>query len=61
VSRKYLPLYVAEFQFRHNNREDPEIFCSGDGRLLRHGHWQLSQLETNVASEPEAEQFDLPL
>jgi transposase-like protein len=26
VSEKYLPLYVAEFQFRHNNRNNPDIF-----------------------------------
>ena len=26
VSRKYLPLCVAEFQFRHNNRENVDIF-----------------------------------
>jgi transposase-like protein len=26
VSKKYLPLYLAEFQFRHNNRRNPDIF-----------------------------------
>ena len=26
VSKKYLPLYVAEFQFRYNNRLNAEIF-----------------------------------
>ena len=26
VSKKYLPLYVAEFQFRFNNRNNPDIF-----------------------------------
>jgi len=26
VSDKYLPLYVAEFQFRYNNRNNPDIF-----------------------------------
>jgi transposase-like protein len=26
VSRKYLPLYVAEFQFRYNNRMNTDIF-----------------------------------
>jgi transposase-like protein len=26
VSEKYMPLYVAEFQFRYNNRENADIF-----------------------------------
>jgi hypothetical protein len=26
VSAKYMPLYVAEFQFRYNNRSNPDIF-----------------------------------
>jgi hypothetical protein len=26
VSRKYMPLYVAEFQFRYNNRFNADIF-----------------------------------
>jgi hypothetical protein len=26
VSAKYLPLYVAEFQFRYNNRDNKDIF-----------------------------------
>ena len=26
VSPKYMPLYIAEFQFRYNNRENPDIF-----------------------------------
>ena len=26
VSRKYMPLYVAEFQFRYNNRGNVDIF-----------------------------------
>ena len=26
VSKKYMPLYVAEFQFRYSNRDNPDIF-----------------------------------
>lgn len=28
ISRKYLPLYIAEYQFRYNNRENGDIFES---------------------------------
>ncbi len=31
VSAKYLPLYVAEFQFRYNNRNNPDIFGTAIG------------------------------
>lgn len=32
VSRKYLPLYVAEFQFRYNNRRNIDIFGTAIAR-----------------------------
>lgn len=28
VSKQYLPLYLAEFTFRHNNRKNPDMFTS---------------------------------
>ena len=28
VSKKYVPLYLAEFTFRHNHRKDPNRFDS---------------------------------
>jgi IS1 family transposase len=28
MSAKYMPLYVAEFQFRYNNRNNPDMFGS---------------------------------
>jgi hypothetical protein len=31
MSTKYMPLYVAEFQFRHNNRENADIFGTAIG------------------------------
>ena len=31
VSKKYMPLYVAEFQFRYNNRNNPDIFGTAVG------------------------------
>ena len=32
VSKKYLPLYVAEFEWRYNNRANPDIFGSAVAR-----------------------------
>ncbi len=32
VSAKYMPLYVAEFEFRYNNRENPDIFDAAIAR-----------------------------
>jgi hypothetical protein len=28
VSRRYLPFYLAEFTFRHNNRKHPDMFAA---------------------------------
>jgi hypothetical protein len=35
VSRKYLLLYVAEFQFRYNNRDNDNIFTEAIRGMLR--------------------------
>ena len=59
VSAKYLPLYVAEFQFRYNNRMQSRHVRDGDSRVLRRGHWSPSQLETKEASKQV--QLELPL
>jgi hypothetical protein len=32
VSKKYMPLYVAEFQFCHNDRENADIFGAAIAR-----------------------------
>ena len=31
VSAKYMPLYVREFEFRYNNRNNPDIFGAAFG------------------------------
>lgn len=32
VSAKYMPLYISEFEFRYNNRENPDIFGAAIAR-----------------------------
>jgi transposase-like protein len=32
VSAKYMPLYVSEFEFRYNNRQNPDIFGAAIAR-----------------------------
>jgi hypothetical protein len=32
ISRKYLPLYVAEFEWRYNNRDNADIFGAAIAR-----------------------------
>jgi hypothetical protein len=31
ISAKYMPLYVVEFQFRYNNRQNADIFGTAIG------------------------------
>jgi ISXO2-like transposase domain len=51
VSKKYLPLYLAEFQFRFNNRENPDHLWRSHTRLLRHSNWRMLQSKQEHASE----------
>jgi hypothetical protein len=47
-----MPLYVAEFKFRDNNRENADIFGNGNcGMLTRQGAWWLTALAL-AALEP---------
>jgi hypothetical protein len=46
VSRKYMPLYVAEFQFRYNNR----------GNVRTSSEWRSEGASLNVKNIPNASQ-----
>ena len=39
VSRKYLPLYVAEFEFRYNNRRNADNIRDRNSGLLT--EWEI--------------------
>ena len=41
VSKKYLPLYLNEFQFRYNNRKNADIFEKRDSRMLKRPNWRM--------------------
>jgi hypothetical protein len=56
VSKKYLPVYLAELQFRYNHRKEADIFGKAiAGAETR--HWRMSQLSENVASGPVQLEF----
>jgi hypothetical protein len=53
VSKKYLPLYLAEFQFRHNNRGNRHFRQGGIGMLmLKRTDWRSLQWTANDAGDP---------
>ena len=59
VSKKYLPLYLTEFQFRHNNRKNPDIFGEAiAGAELKRADWRALQWTGSDASETI--QLELP-
>jgi len=60
ISKKYMPLYVAEFPVPAIITARRRYFWCGDSRVLKRGHWRPSQLETNDASDPKEEQLELP-
>ena len=54
VSKKYLPLYLAEFQFRHNNRKNADIFGAvrkQDAEVVR--HWRSLSLLHHAPRKPK--------
>jgi hypothetical protein len=61
VSRKNLPLYLAEFQFRHNKPPRIRYSRPGDsgGMKLKRVDWRALQSKQEHASEPV--QLELPV
>jgi hypothetical protein len=58
VSRKLSAAVRRGISVPPQQPRERRYFRSRDSSLLRHGHWQLSQLTENVASEIEWEQLE---
>jgi transposase-like protein len=53
VSKKYLPLYLAEFSFRHNNRKNPDMFGALiRSRMLSTKGWRRTQRYAKASGDP---------
>lgn len=49
--QKYLPLYLADFQFRHNNRKNPDLW-GNDGRMLKRTDRRAPWIKSRDAASP---------
>jgi transposase-like protein len=50
ISKKYLDLYMMEFEYRFNNRKTPELFVKTIGRMCQTGVMELKALKADKPS-----------
>jgi hypothetical protein len=50
ISKKYLDLYMMEFEYRFNNRKTPELFVKTIGRMCQTGVMDLKALKADKPS-----------